>query len=454
MSSTQVLNVGILGATAATESIYIPLLSSLPTHYTLTIIHTTNTNTQNHLNSSIATTTNPDQVINHPEVTLIINLLPFDYHEQYTLAALESGKHVMVEVPLSLSIHGLRRIRDARKKGKALTVNSNSGSQDEKSTGPKVFVGCVRRYAPCFTDIFKKELPTLGRVYYARCRNITGPSGPVITNTPGNGYINGTNGINSSLLPASSAAARPQRIHALLADIFGSNEDLTRDREAFCRFLGTLGGHDLSLIRESLGFPDAVSNVSIIEPFYSAMFHYTDNTRGTEYPFTLVYEAGVDGVPRSDAHLTVYGAKKTLSIEYDFSSPGAMEGNVAVRVVVEEAVSESADGDVEMVDSSIGKTDGNAGQNGYVNGNGAANGNGHSHAPARPRMKRIEYVSTARETYEQEFLAMHAYLVGDAGDAGVEAKTTAEDALDDLKLMHMIFDHYDRQCGTIRTPLG
>jgi hypothetical protein len=184
------------------------------------------------------------------------------------------------------------------------------------------------------------------------------------------------------------------------------------------------------------------------------MFHYTDNTRGTEYPFTLVYEAGVDGVPRSDAHLTVYGAKKTLSIEYDFSSPGAMEGNVAVRVVVEEAVSESADGDVEMVDSSIGKTDGNAGQNGYVNGNGAANGNGHSHAPARPRMKRIEYVSTARETYEQEFLAMHAYLVGDAGDAGVEAKTTAEDALDDLKLMHMIFDHYDRQCGTIRTPLG
>jgi hypothetical protein len=69
-------------------------------------------------------------------------------------------------------------------------------------------------------------------------------------------------------------------------------------------------------------------------------------------------------------------------------------------------------------------------------------------------MKRIEYVSTARETYEQEFLAMHAYLVGDAGDAGVEAKTTAEDALDDLKLMHMIFDHYDRQCGTIRTPLG
>jgi hypothetical protein len=452
MSSTPVLNVGILGATAATESIYIPLLSSLPTHYTLTIIHTTHTDTQNNLNSSITTTTNPDEVINHPDITLIINLLPFDHHETYTLAALESGKHVMVEAPLSLSIHGLRRIRDARKKGstKNSNLNSNSSSQDEnsKSAGPKVFVGCVRRYAPCFKDIFKAELSTLGRVYYARCRNITGPSVPALTNTPGNGYINGTNGVNNSLLPSSSTA-RPQRIHALLADIFGSNEDLTRDREAFCRFLGTLGGHDLSLIRESLGFPDAVSNISIIEPFYSAMFHYTDNTRGTGYPFTLVYEAGVDGVPRSDAHLTVYGAKKTLSIEYDFSS-GAMEGNVAARVVVEEAISESVD-DVEMADSRDGKVNGNAGQNGHVNGNSVANG----HSPTtRPRMKRTEFVSTAREAYEQEFLAMHAYLVGDSGDAGVQAKTTAEDALDDLKLMHMIFDHYDRQCGTIRTPLG
>ncbi|KAF3388850.1 hypothetical protein F1880_003467 [Penicillium rolfsii] len=453
MPSTQVLNVGILGATAATEAIYIPLLSSLPKHYALTLIHTTNADLLTNVHISIATTPNPDEVVNHPDIALIINLLPFDHHEQYTLAALESGKHVMVEVPLSLSIHGLRRIRDARKKGKELSTNVTPSAQDEKSTGPKVFVGCARRYAPCFTDIFKKELPSLGRVYYARCRNITGPvSAPVVTNAPENGDINGTNtsGVNDSLLSSASTAApaRPQRIHALLADIFGSNEDVTRDREAFCHFLGTLGGHDLSLIRESLGFPDAVSNISIIEPFYSAMFHYTDNTRGTEYPFTLMYEAGVDAVPRSDAHLTVYGSKKTLSIEYDFSVSGD-GGKTAVRVVVEEAVVDG-NADVEMLDSSNGKQNDDSGQNDHVKGTAAANG----HSTIRPRMKRTEFVSSARETYEQEFLAMHAYLVGDAGEEAREAKTTAEDALDDLKLMHMIFDHYDRQCGTIRTPLG
>ncbi|OOQ89985.1 hypothetical protein PEBR_05828 [Penicillium brasilianum] len=463
MPTTPILHVGILGATTATESIYIPILNSLPDHYTLIIIHTTSNNlkrdTQKHADiHTPQITTNPDEVINHPDVTLIINLLPFDHHEQYTLAALESGKHVMVEVPLSLSIHGLRRVRDARKKGTARSSQSDSAianTNNLSTPAPKVFVGCARRYAPCFTDIFKKEISTLGRVYYARCRNITGPfTAPVAPNTPGNGYINGNSnsGLPSSLTPSASSTARPARIHALLADIFGSGEDCTRDREAFCRFLGTLGGHDLSLIRESLGFPDAVSNISIIEPFYSAMFHYTDDSRGVTYPFTLIWEAGVDGVPRCDAHLTVYGEKKTISVEYDFSCVGVRGEGVAVKVVVEEAIDDSGDVDVEVEV----EVNGEAGENGHVNSDGDGQGNGvaNGHARTRPRMKRTEFVSTARETYEQEFLAMHAYLAGDAGDANLEAKTTAEDALDDLKLMHMIFDHYDRQCGTIRTPLG
>lgn len=438
MSSIPILHVGILGATAATESIYMLLLPSLPKHYTLTIIHTTSNGleitSQTHPDTP-QTTTNPDEVINHPDVTLIINLLPFDYHEKYTLAALEAGKHVMVEVPLSLSIHGLRRIRDARKKGGAAHPHT-----------PKVFVGCARRYAPCFTDIFKQQVATLGRVLHASCKNITGPpAAPVIPYTPGEGHITGSFGL-------SGARPRPQHIHALLADIFGSNEDLTRDREAFCHFLGTLGGHDLSLIRESLGFPDAVSNVSIIEPFYSAMFHYKNAPPSAGHPFTLVYEAGVDWVPRCDAHLTVYGEKKTVSIEYDFSRVGVAGDDVVVRVVVEEAVADSHM-DVAMMDSGDGGVNGEAGKNGHTNELGNGNGVANGHACVRPRMKRTEFVSTAKETFEQEFLAMHAYLVGDE-DSGVEAKTTAEDALDDLKLMHMIFDHYDRQCGTIRTPLG
>lgn len=457
------LRVGILGATDAVETAYLPTLHSLQTHFSLTTIYSPNLQAlqrcQKHYNIANITTT-PDDVLHHPEVDLILNLLPFEYHEQYTVAALEAGKDVMVEVPLSLSIQGLRRVRVATKRGTA--ARSAPGSGDRATCGPpKVFVGCARRYAPCFTDIFKKELATLDRVHYARCRNIAGPLNlPAIPHAPANGNGNGADGahgtsevnqLNGMSGPSSGQAgindlSSPRQFQSILQEIFGS-EDITADRVAFCRFLGTLGCHDLSLMRETLGFPDAVASVSITDPFYSAIFHYTDDT-GVN-PFTLVYEAGVDAVPRCDAHLTVYGARKTLSVEYDFPFPGEAAGKErSVRVVVEET---------EMPEE---LSNGHGQQNGhrdgvYKNGggvpdgvpDGVSNGNG----IVRPRVKRTEYVSSCEEAYEREFLALHSYLTGEPGP---EAKTTTEDALNDLRLLHMIFDHYDRQCGTIRTPLG
>ncbi|KAJ5272709.1 Oxidoreductase N-terminal [Penicillium angulare] len=447
MSTT--LRVGILGAPNNVQPTFLPTLTSLPT-YKLTAIYDQNDSTAKTTAKkfNIQTITNSaHDLISHNEVDLVLNLLSFEYHEQFTIAALEAGKHVMVEVPLSLSIHGLRRIRAATQNG---ANNTSTG------TPPKVFVGCARRYAPCFTDLFKKELASMGRIYYARCRNIAGPlhipamdmkmSGNGISNSNGNRTNTRlqaeaqANGITS--LPSQSQ----KQFQALLSDIFGSTDDLTPDRIAFCRFLGNLGCHDLSLMRESLGFPDAVANIAITDPFYSAIFHYTSSKAATSssasasvsgnsnsepdpdgHPFTVLYETGVDSVPRCDAHLTVYGAQKTISVEYDFPCLAMSEEDGvtgSVKVVVEELESK--------VDIDHG---------------------------GRPRVKRTEVVSSAAEAYEREFLAMHSYFVGDDSGVGVngcavEAKTTANDALMDLRLLHMIFEHYDRQCGTIRTPLG
>lgn len=452
------LRIGILGAPDAAETAYLPTLHSLQTHFSLSTIYSSNLQAaqrcQKHYNIANITTT-PDDVLHHPEVDLILNLLPFEYHEQYTVAALEAGKDVMVEVPLSPSIQGLRRVRDATKRGMA--ARSSPGSGDSATGPPKVFVGCARRYAPCFTDVFKKELAGLDRVYYARCRNIAGPLNiPAIPHTPANNVSDGANGsseINqlSGISGPSSGQSgindlsNPRQFQSILQEIFGSEEDITADRAAFCRFLGTLGCHDLSLMRETLGFPDAVASVSITDPFYSAIFHYTDDTGGHDHPFTLVYEAGVDAVPRCDAHLTVYGARKTLSVEYDFPFPGEAAGKErSVRVVVEETEMP------EELSNGHGQENGH-GNGVYKNGNGAPDGVSSGNGIVRPRVKRTEYVSSCEEAYEREFLALHAFLTGEPGP---EAKTTAEDALNDLRLLHMIFDHYDRQCGTIRTPLG
>ncbi|KAJ5383479.1 Oxidoreductase N-terminal [Penicillium concentricum] len=411
---TPVLRLGILGATNAVQATYLPVLQSLKTHYTLTAIYDPNAEIATQCQSRFGithSTTVVEDVLRHKEVDVILNLLPMEYHEQYTVTALEAGKDVMVEVPLTMSISSLRRIREAIRTGKA----SRSLDGTNETDGPKVFVGCARRYAPCFTEVFKKELATLGRVYYARCRHIAGP-------------------MNSIAAPASKDITQmkrhnnPEQFRALLQDVFGSEEDLTQERIAFCRYLGMLGCHDLSVMRESLGFPDAVSNVAITDPFYSAIFHYTNSAENHGHPFTLLWEAGVDALPRCDAHLTVYGAHKTLSMEYDFPRPGEkISTGTYVRVVVEEADGTAETDDVN--DNQINETE---------------------NAVPRPRVKRTEVVSTCNEAYEREFMALHSYLVG----AESVAKTTAEDAVMDMRLLLMIFDHYNRQCGTIRTPLG
>ncbi|KAJ5466991.1 OxidoreductaseN-terminal [Penicillium sp. IBT 31633x] len=410
--ATPVLRLGILGATNAVQATYLPVLRSLKTHFTLTAIYDSNEDIANQCQARFEiahSTTVAEDVLRHEEVDVVLNLLPIEYHEQYTVIALEAGKDVMVEVPLTMSAPSLRRIRQATKKGKA------ARSSNAATNGPKLFIGCARRYAPCYTDVFKEEVASLGRVYYARCRNIAGPMNSIISPE------------SKDITPPMKDQHNPEQFLALLEDVFGA-EDITADRVAFCRYLGMLGCHDLSLMRDSLGFPDAVSSVSITDPFYSAIFHYTNSISGDGHPFTLFYEAGVDAVPRCDAHLTVYGAHKTISLQYDFPRPGEkISTGTYVRVVVEEA-------------------DGTMG-NGILNGNEI---NETENAVPSSRLKRTEMVSSCDEAFEREFMALHSYLVG--GESA--AKTTAEDAVMDLRLLLMIFEHYNRQCGTIRTPLG
>jgi predicted dehydrogenase len=275
---------------------------------------------------------------------------------------------------------------------------------------------------------------------------IPGPSSTSTSTSPANGITN-TSGVSTAT--TLKELNSQSQFADLLEDVFG--DDLTPDRIAFCRYLGMLGCHDLSLMRESLGFPDAVSNVAITDPFYSAIFHYTNSSDG--HPFTLVYEAGIDAVPRCDAHLTVYGARKTVSVEYDFPRPGEkISTGTFVRVVVEEVVSGLMTGE----DAGNGHENGHRspGEKGSItrkeNHQQTNNGNWNDNGLIRPRIKRTEAVSSCEEAYEREFLALHSYLLG----GGSAAKTTAEDAVLDLRLLLMIFEHYNRQCGTIRTPLG
>ncbi|PYH96815.1 NAD(P)-binding protein [Aspergillus ellipticus CBS 707.79] len=402
------LRVGILSAdegAKAIQAIYLPALQALPTSYQVKAIY--NGSTTPHKKSSICndklashhhghhhangtatpppdnipTASTPDDILTDPTIGLVLNFMPNEYHETYTIAALNAGKHVMVETPVSLSIPSARRIIEAEKRA---------------PNNAKMLVACARRYAPC-VEVFKREVASLDRIYYARCRNIAGPCAAHTATAPRKKAW----GEAAALANLGAETQKSQQLkHGLMQETF-LGQDLTKERIALSEFLASLGCHDLGLMRDTLGYPDTVSSISVNEPYYSAVFHYYSGGKG-EHPFTLMYETGADAVPRCDAHLAVYGDTKTVSIHY-----GLPYGRrQPVRVVVETA---DENGD----------------------------------------MKKLETVSSWEEGYQEELKALHAYLTQDQ-----PAKTTAGDAMQDLKLFQTIFEQYDRQCGTIRTPLG
>jgi predicted dehydrogenase len=84
---------------------------------------------------------------------------------------------------------------------------------------------------------------------------------------------------------------------------------ITSETTRLWRLLGGLGSHDLSAMREALGMPEHVIGASLGNPFWTVLFQYPT--------FSLVYESGIDHIPRFDAHIEVYSMTKSIRVQWD-----------------------------------------------------------------------------------------------------------------------------------------
>ncbi|CAI7665095.1 unnamed protein product [Penicillium manginii] len=234
-------------------------------------------------------TTTPQQVIEHEKTDVIFILTSDDSHAPLAIAALKAGKNVFIEKPVSLSLPSVQSIIDA-----------------EKEAAGRVFVGYMRRYAPSYLNAFKREIATIPKILYARVRDFSGPNAQFVDQS-------GTFQVKNADYPAGSTEERNKRLDVLFEEAF-PNQEITEEKKKYCRFLGSLGSHDISLMRETLGFPESVDGVSANDPFYSAIMTFR-NKDGSTYSTT--YESGIDRVPIFDAHITVYGDTKRVTIKYD-----------------------------------------------------------------------------------------------------------------------------------------
>ncbi|TIA06674.1 NAD(P)-binding protein [Aureobasidium pullulans] len=363
--SSKRLRIGIIGAGEVTQIIHLPTLSQLSHLYEITAICDLSKKNAEHCASKYhisKATTDPEEIFNSSNVDVVFISVSDEFHEPYAISALEAQKNVFIEKPITLSMQSAQRIIDAEKKSKG-----------------RVWVGYMRRHSRSFTDAFKRELESIPKILYARSRDFSGPNGKFTSQS-------GTFPVKNTDFPPSAGEERDKRVDALLHEAFGSEP--TPEQVKYARFLGSLGSHDLSLMRESLGFPEDVTAVTVNEPFYSAIFKCRNKSGD---PFFVTYESGIDGVPEFDAHLAVYGENKRVTIFYD--SP-YIKTQKPVMVRVQEV---NDAGEVQT----------------------------------------REIISSFEDAFATEFQDMHDCLVNDK-----EIKTSAEDAINELKLYDLMYAKY------------
>ena len=282
----------------------------------------------------------------------------------------------MVEKPMTLSIPSAERIIAA----------------ERAAHGCRVFVGYMRRYAATFLT-FKREIESIPRILYARSRDFSGPNAKFVSEsaTFPKRFVGD--------IPSTAERDRKEKIHSLMKEAFPNETSITPEHVEYAMFLGGLGSHDLSLMREVLGLPKSVCGVSVNTPFYSAMLNYYDPDGR---PFSVTYESGIDGVPDFDAHLAVYGEKKRVTISYD--SPYVK--GLPIKVKVEEL---NDDGEFQT----------------------------------------REILGSYEDAYTSEMTEMYECLVN-----GKTIKTTAEDAMQDLQLFDMMFERWIAQRQTCASAVN
>src|SRR5271156_2672485 len=121
MAEAKKLRLGLIGAGEVAQVIHIPTLQLLDHLYSIVAICDISRKSADHCASKFhipTATTNPQEIFSNVDIDVVLVLTNDEFHVTYALAALQHGKHVFVEKPLTLSIPAAMRIIEAEKAAK------------------------------------------------------------------------------------------------------------------------------------------------------------------------------------------------------------------------------------------------------------------------------------------------------------------------------------------------
>lgn len=214
------------------------------------------------------------------DAVLIAN--PNVYHAEAAIAALEAGKHVLVEKPMCLTL-----------------AENDAVIAAQASAGKIVQVGTMRRYAPAFIEACR-IVNGMDDIRLAKVHDIIGRNSLVIDPT--------SRVITADDIPGSIDAESRRRQDELIYEAIGDAP--AELRTAYSMMLG-LSTHDTSAMREMLGMPLRVLHAAQRQGgrYLTATFDYGD--------FVCLFSTGADNIPRYDTYLEVYGESRVLRVDYD-----------------------------------------------------------------------------------------------------------------------------------------
>lgn len=282
----KVLNIGIIGCGEAAQILHIPSLRELAGQFRIAALCDASRTVVDGVGAGLPEAsrhTEPAALLAQGGIDAVVICLPNALHAPTAIAALEAGKHVLLEKPMCLTL-----------------AEADALAAAQARTGRLVQIGYMRRHAAAFEEAVALVAQIRDRVRYARVRAIIGPNRAFIEPT--------TPVIRGADVPAGQVAATDELASARLIEAIGTDQG---DRATAYRLLLGLSSHDLSAMRELIGMPRRVLHATARQGgrFLTAVFDYGD--------FVCSFETGIDAIARFDAHIEVYGGDRTVRIDFD-----------------------------------------------------------------------------------------------------------------------------------------
>lgn len=278
------VKVGIIGLGEVAQIIHLPILQSLTDRFEIAALCDISPQLLKVLGKKYNVGrlyTDAQQLVEQADLDAVFVLNSDEYHAECAIAAAQNKKHVLIEKPMCLTIRQADEIIKAR-----------------NTFGVQILVGYMRRYAPAFQQAVQ-EVKNLD-INYARIHDIIGENRLMIEQSS---VVHRFDDI-----PDENKKDRADRAGKMVTEALG---DVPQILKNVYRQLCGLSSHDISAMREIIGIPKRVKSAAQWNNgrFINAIFEYDG--------YYVTFETGVDHQRRFDAHIEVYGEKKTLKVNYD-----------------------------------------------------------------------------------------------------------------------------------------